>query len=75
MSEQEPPPEVQNVFELTDVPLMPVPESALTVLDDQIEGLEAQIAALRGLNLHATASIAQQKLDKLLQEKRELLEG
>lgn len=67
---------MSNAFENNDQPLSITVENPRAVeVIREIARIEAQNKALRAIGLHRTVEINQRKLDRLLQEKRDLLEG
>jgi hypothetical protein len=64
-SEQQPIPEVED----------PIKAARLTDIEIEIHRIEAINESLRSIGLHRTADLNTRKLNKLLQEKRELLVG
>jgi hypothetical protein len=68
-------PLMANAFEEQE-PISEVEEQAVDpVRDKEIAALEVHVEKLRALHLYSTAELMQRRLDKLLQEKRDPLEG
>lgn len=70
---------ITNAFESSDAPIPevqdPITAAKIAELDIKINKIQNTNTALRAMGLHNTADLNTRKLQRLLQEKRDLQEG